>query len=639
MTFSELLFQIWLNKYVIAAVILIVKISLFSTALLQSFEELKEHANSLCEADDKFRQTMASLPENVSNFTNKMVAQAANHAKDAFFRMISDILLIVKAACVFYVDFYLGTYTCLLGAALNGATSFALDSSELVVKAVNTTMVEASNNIEDGLEGLLKIINDILSAAKKVSNFFAPNNENKTSDYVNKVNLSVSSLRDFKISDSVLKDIDNMKSKTPDFSQLSNTSKIIGVPFEKVQDQVGKLKGNDSIKYDSLPVASKSQVASCSSSLNLEKTYREAVHAVLTASIIIMVLISLLAVLATVWLIFCEYKHYKRRMNLVSGLLQEKNFEDGIAINNELNKHSNFVLRSTERLFPALKQKTKDNLYWMISYLSKPYSLHVLLIGLAGLLMVALQYCILTLVKKNINELVHNVEEFSTEELSSLNELISKYVTETNDNITSKQDHINNDLLGNLKEHAVEFNETVDDFLTKVNDTVIEPFHNTPFETPISTVVYCTIGKKLLYVEKGITWFVNRFEISFPTLLNDPLDEFVSKYTGDDNSSNSYLDQIKRAAKNVLKAYQYSLLVELLVSIAFISAWLLEIIIGLILLWYAERSLKEATSIHSISQPFPLSYEQKVEYNYPHTDPFGSNLHTKLHTSSSIYSS
>lgn len=639
MTFSELLFQIWLNKYVIVAVILIVKISLFSTALLHSFEEVKEYADSLCEADDKFRQTMASLPENISNFTNKMVAEAANHAKDAFFRMMSDILLIVKAACIFYVEFYLGTYTCLLGAALNGATSFALDASELVVKAVNTTMVDASNDIEDGLEGLLKIINDVLSAAKKVSNFFAPNDKNKSSDYIKKVNLSVSSLRDFKISDSVLGDINDFKSKTPDFSQLSNTSKIIGLPFEKVQDQIGKLKNNDSISYNSLPVASKSQVASCSSSLNLEKNYEETVHAVLTASIIIMVLISLLAVLATIWLIFCEYKHYKRRMNLVNSLLQEKGFENSISINNELNKCSNFLLRLTDRFFPTLKQHTRDKLYWMISYLSKPYSLHVLLIGLAGLLMVALQYSIFILVRKSVNELVQNIEEFGTDEVSSLNDLISKYMTETNGNITSKQDHLNNDLLGNLKEHAVEFNDTIDDFLTKVNDTVIEPFHKTPFETPISTVVYCTIGKKLLNVEKGITWFVNRFEISLPTLLNDPLDEFVSKYTGDDNSSNSYLNHIKKAAKGILKTYQYTLLVELLVSVAFIAAWLLEIIIGFILLWYAERSLKETTSIQSISQPFPLSYEQKIEYNYPHTDPFGSNLHTKLHTSSSIYSS
>lgn len=636
LSYHEIISQVWFNKYTIILVLIVIKIYIFTNSLLSSLKYFQAYTESICTSLDTYSTVIASLPEQLSKLMNHMVASSINSMKMQSLVMLKTIITIIKLLIVFYIDIFLGTYICLLTAAIGGTVDFAVDSSQLVIKSVNETIISVSDDIQVGLNGLLKVINSLLSGIDKVKSLFTSGNSDST-EYIDKLNLSIKSLQNLKIPGSVLDDINKFKEKIPDFNELQNTSKILSKPFDKITLQLNQLGNFKNITVDQLKIANTVPVKLCSNSLDIDKFYKEVAKKVHLASTVIIIILLLMAVLAIASLVVVEYFLWRKNQRMIDELSIEKDRESYMVLaRNTLNKYNNNLIYYIEKLV-TVPYSRKDEAYWLLSYVTTSYSLTALLIGIAGLFTVLLQFVILKIVLQGFKSLSTDLNNFKSQIVSLVDNATSSYLVLTNKYIESQQKLINDELFGNIKDASTSVNSTISDFLSKMNSSINLVFEDTPFSKPVNTVVYCTIGKKLLRIEQGLTWIVDNLSISLPELPKNLTDDFLSNYSKENGGIHKLTDKVTNGIEVLLDSYKKSLLIELYISSAILGIWFLQVIIGFILIWYKdfkERRAQGLSQIDSIiGEPKPLTQEQRKAYGYPHIDPFDE----KVDSSSSLY--
>lgn len=630
----EIISQAWFNKYTIVLVLMTLKLFLFSRALVSDLGSIKAYTKSACASLDNYSQIMTSMPLYVSQIINQVLASMMNSFFNQTLSLLQLIITICKSLIVFYIDVFLGTYACLLAAIISGSADFALDTSQGVIKAANLTIVSACDSIEDALGGLLKVINKMLESWLKVKSFFGSDNKPDTSQYIKKVNLSIDTLQKIQIPKSILSDIDDLKKKVPTFDELLNTSALVNIPFEKLSRTVNSLKIASNFSIKSLNTASDPSPKLCSHSLDIDKFYERLAHKIETTAKIIILILLLLALFAAIFTIIIEYYKWSRSFRLIDELKSmesHENRESTVQVRNVLNKFRNRVIYSTDRFF-KVPNRMKNNLYWMISYTTSNHALTIGLIGACGLLMVLLQFVLLNMVSGKISSLSNELKGFKTDVESLADNATGTYVNQTNKDILSRQQLINDELFSGIKETSKSINSTISTFLESMNNTVNSVFEHTPFEKPVSTIVYCTIGRKLIKIEKGLTWITENLSVTLPSLPSDLNTKFLQATAKD---FSKVADNITDGVQKVIATYKKALYIELYMSAAMFGIWVLQFLIGAIILTMRHYARKDNTSPFVIGSPKPLTEQQRMEYGYPHVD-----VQEKVFdNSSSVYSS
>lgn len=219
LTFYERVSQFYLNKFTLILGIAAVKLYLFKQALTAAVSFTTQQFTCDDAASEQFLKSLSKL-------VNDLIEQSLALLKWNYLIIIKLMITIVKNLLIFYVEIFLGTYTCLLNAAIAGTTNFALDSSEAVIKVVNSTVVGISHEIEDGLDGISTVLNTLALAAKGIKDFFTgakPTTEGEP--YKQKISLSIKALQNISIPLSVLEKIDKFRDEDlPDFDKLQNTT-------------------------------------------------------------------------------------------------------------------------------------------------------------------------------------------------------------------------------------------------------------------------------------------------------------------------------------------------------------------------------------------------------------------------------
>ncbi|CCE85969.1 Piso0_005611 [Millerozyma farinosa CBS 7064] len=630
----EIISQAWFNKFTIILVLMTLKLFLFSRALVSDLGSIKAYTKSACASLDNYSQIMTSMPSYVSQVVNQVLASMMNSFFNQTLALLRILITICKSLIVFYIDVFWGTYACLLAAIISGSADFALDASQDVIKAANSTIVSACDTIEDALGGLSTLINKVLESWSKVKSLFGSDSKPDTSQYTKKVNLSIETLQKISIPSSILSDINDVKKKVPSFDELSNTSALVNIPFDKLSRSVNSSKMASNFSVKSLDTASDPSPKLCSHSLDIDKFYERLAQKIETTARIIILILSLLALFAAIFTITIEYYKWSKSFRIIDELKSMENHEDKestVQLRNVLNKFHNRVIYSTDR-FLKVPNKMKNNLYWMISYTTSNHALTIGMIGACGLLMVLLQFVLLNSVSGKISSLSNELKGFKTDVESLADNATETYVNQTNKDILSRQQSINDELFSGIKETSKSINSTISTFLESMNSTINSAFENTPFEKPVSTIVYCTIGKKLIKIEKGLTWITNNLSITLPSLPSD-LNTKFSQATSKDFSK--VADDITDGVQQVIATYKKALYIELYMSAAMFGIWVLQFFIGAIILTMRYYSRKENNSPYVIGSPRPLTEQQRIEYGYPHVD-----LQEKVFdNSSSVYSS
>lgn len=315
-------------------------------------------------------------------------------------------------------------------------------------------------------------------------------------------------------------------------------------------------------------------------------------------------------------LVFLTINSYKRRVRYIEELTSENDFDQ---IGNMLDIHKNKVWMLFNRL------NVDAHFKWLLNYTFSLTARNCLLIGLAGLIAVGLQFWLLTITSRAFQQL-YSLDMKNT----ALRDGIDNYVLQTNVALDNLLDKLNEAIFGSLHETTTSLLDTLVDVETSVNDTINSVFGSTPFAAPLRTVVYCTLGRKLDKVEDGLRWLHENLKIEFPTLQEDESKELMSTVVEDATKNSQNLGAtLKRAGDELIDTYKKSLLIELFVSCAFFGLWIVVLIMGLSILACQVIIDKQLVPM-VISMPRPLDKTSMAKYQYPLSDPY-------MRAASSIY--
>ncbi|KAG7665430.1 PRM1 [[Candida] subhashii] len=557
---------------------------------------------------------------------HKLVIDGMNKLQYSSVAFVIIIVKTIQQLILFYIEIFVGTYLCLLNAVMKTTTEFALDSGETIIRTLNVTIVEVTNEIEEGLQGLSTLLNDFSRGITGLASIFTGESTDPSA-YEDKIKLSLGSLKDkIMIPGDVLTKIDEVRNTSLDgISQVdSGTQTLISAPFNLATEQLTKLKDNSNWNSGVKSVDPLQAREICLENVSNSIEYQQALINGINYTSKILIISLILGMIGCAMVFFyLEWRHWKR----TDAFLSEASVVDKVGFRNQSNIYEDVVLYSLIKRFGI---SVSDKAIWMWSYLTSKFARNVLCFGFMGLLAFLIQYI---LIKEAQNSLQNRIDTLQFDNSTVSGNVTDTYLKNMNTYISESETTLNDELFGSIKETSETVHQHLLDFLETLSSTLDSIFGNTPFSGPIETVVYCTLGRKLEKVEQGLDWINNNLYVKFPE-VSPELEQNIKELKF--STSNKVLDKVK----DILDIYRKSLNFELYVSLAFLGAWVLQIIIGGLILflrrfqWTDDDENSELT----ISDPRPLTKRERETYGYPVSQAIDTNMHPLPHPPS-IYSS
>lgn len=609
LSFWERLSQIWLSKWTLILLLMFLKVYLFKRSLASSVKQLSSQTASACSVLDNYMTDLETFPTKLSNLGNQFISFGLNQMNSERIRIIKLILTMVEYLIIFFVDVLFGTFTCLLGAALNGTVDFALDATDEVIVLVNQTIVGLAGDIQSGLDGLSIVINGLVTAFDAVKSFFSGDDNNDSTKYINQVNLTISALKLIQIPSTVTDNINSLKSDIPEFYPNSTTN-FIKSNFDTLKNRI--VLNNITTSVSDLPVISIQRISLCPPTSTFDSIYSDIGNGIHRTASLIMIILIVLAILAMVPVSILETLKWRKEQRMILDLAHE---ESTTGLNSVVYKYSNIFI------YYLSKMSSNTLFLWFMSYITSPFAIIILWIGLGSIITVALQYALLRvtlLPMSSISRLFSGIEQtFKIDfEMAANN-----WTSISNKYISNEESTINEEMFGWVQNATSTVNDTVTRISSDINSG-LNFLNGTILYKPFLTVVYCVIGRKLENIESGLEWIHDNAEISLPRIPNN----FILDSVSDTNSTlSNALGKSSQGIKSIVESiesyYKSQLKIELCIAIIIISIWLSQVIIAAIILilrlllnyWNKKNSNNSIERLPRffISTPKPLTEKEK----------------------------
>lgn len=595
----ERLSQLYLDRAVAAVVLSLLKLLLFRNLVVATVDANKDLAERACDAVND----AVNIQNHFSRQINLLVQHFITAAANAFNLLLQLIITVAKNLTIFYIELYLGTYTCLFTAMLKGSLDLLTEAVSAITDALNVAVNAAIEDIQRALGGLSDAVNSVISAADKVRAFFAGSSNSLINDSFKTVNLTLSGLHSINISHAFVDELTRLNDNIPNFDNLTNiTNTFIEKPFSAILKELAALVGTGNFSLKLRPLSETANTTACNPT-GIEPVFDEINRAVSTTFTYIVAGLCGFLVLLLLLLAYKEHRKWSRFEELIETVA-----EHPTSTPNTLNVFSSFFLYRLNKVNFAYK----DEATWLFSYTFLTSSALMLLIGVTGFMTVLLQYIVLRVLKSGLKKLPLLLAAISAD--------IAEYVDGINDSILSEQASLNGGVLGSVRSATGKLNSTLTDFMGELQHALNSTFGGTVFMDPVNAVVYCTIGRKVDKIEEGLGWISDNLELTLPTV--PALDFGNLKDTALGNSASE-------ALQKTVSLFERSLKVELLISAAFVGIWALQLFIGLaILLYRRSREIPPLpgnfypVDVETVGPPRPLTEEQRRAYSYPFVDPY-----------------
>jgi hypothetical protein len=219
---------------------------------------------------------------------------------------------------------------------------------------------------------------------------------------------------------------------------------------------------------------------------------------------------------------------------------------------------------------------------------------------------------VIILVQKAI-PIVKNLAHVTANDLATQEqEAILQWTNTTNYAIASVESEINVKLLGWAYNGTQTVNNTLTTFMDDINTAIKNTFEDTPLDGIVSGVVFCTLGDKVMELQKGLTWVHNQAHVSFPKVNSSLLASNLST-----SAITPSVEKAGSASSSILDSLVDSLwqtvLGGLYVSISLISMWLLYAIGGLVYcIWVYKRGKNSDNAPPTLVPPVTPSPSNEV---------------------------
>lgn len=575
--------QIWINRWTVLLLLVLVRVVILIAQLNDNVGSAKEKALSACTKVEDMGSAMASMPHYLSLGVNEMTGMGIETAVHAMVTMLDLMLQGVQGIIIFFINFLVATYVCLLTALVKGSLEAVASVTEDASKVFNRVIDRAAKEIgdiagkvEDGINDLTddiqdSIFGDLLPDIPEVD-FSGP----------------VKDLKDFDLDPKdFVKDVRKLNDEIPDFEEVMNLTKnAIALPFDFVREKLNESYGDYQFDRDVFPLAQKEKMTFCSDNDTINDFFRSLYDLISKARVIFIVLLVLLAVAVIIPMAWYEIKRYRRQQQHAR-LVAANSYDpmDVVYIASRPTT-STFGIKFASRF----RGKRQVLVRWCIAYATTVPALFVLALAFAGFFSCLCQFILLEAVKSEVPAITNQVGEFADDVVGSLKSVSDDWAADANSVIDDLNDDINDDVLRYVKNATTAVNDTLTVFLDTMDDGLEAVFKDTILIKPIKTVLHCVIGIKIENVQDGLTWVHDHAKVDFPRFKGDIFSMGAQESVEGDSELNTFLaspsevttDEVSGAVERVVRWLQDGLVKEALISTGLLLVYVIIVLIGVV---------------------------------------------------------
>ncbi|KAG7883982.1 hypothetical protein KL938_002567 [Ogataea parapolymorpha] len=589
-------------------ILMLFKLLLFRISLNTSLEQARKQTYSICSNAETYASSLASVPHYISKSANVLIAKGLSEANKGFMEILDMVLTSSKGLIMFAIEMTIGTYVCVLTATVDATAEVALIATESVISLANDTIKSFAEELQDGLDGVSKVVNALIKTYEDVKDIFDDDDDSDVSSSMNKVNLTISSLKNWQIPGSINTKLESLSKSVPDFDDVMNyTEGLISEPFEYMKEKVS-LRLDHEFDADELLVPDKKTMTFCTGS-GIDDFYEDLADLLRRASNTIFIVLVFAALGFIAFEIFMEKKQWDRIRNIGTNFHQIEataatKHKDELAaelVDMSRNPYSFLIGQKLGKLFFGPSVTRLNTVRWVVNYISSDRMLPVLLLALAGIATFILQLILLDLLsRKDTSALDSSFKSIGSQIRSNVNDSLVEWANDTNLYISDQEASINDDVLGWIHNSTGSLNATLGEFVDEMNGKISDVFGNTPLYPYVSGIVGCTVTRKIQKVEKALSWIHNHSQVSFPRI--DPAD-FNLTDSNDSDSVDQYLDDTKSTLATtrdkLVEKYKASLRIELYISMVLLGIWLLFLVAALFMAWLLPPKKDTTESINT----------------------------------------
>ncbi|KAI1909918.1 plasma membrane fusion protein prm1 [Ophidiomyces ophidiicola] len=628
--FKARLSQIWINKWTILLLLVLVRLLIAIAGLNKDMASAKREALSACTSVESMGSAMASMPHYMSKGVNELTASGVEKAVNGLMSMLLLTVTGVEEIVVFVINVLTQTYVCLITLAVAGSLQTALKVIEEAADFLNKTLVDVTQGIEKGVNGFENKINDFLKGINTITNAFGGKKDPPRID----IGGDLDKLKQLRLPSSLDENLKKINNSIPTFKEVNNfTNNAIRFPFREVKKLINESLVEFKFDRSVFPVPQKEKLNFCNESKGINSFFGKLKSIISAAQKIFVGVLIAGAIAACVPMALLEirrWRHMKER-----ALLVQKNDHDPMDVVYIVSRPytSTAGLKIASWFKPGRRQVL---VRWIVAYVTSTPALFLLALGMAGLFSCACQAILLHAVKKEVPVLTNEVGQFADKVVFSLNNASQQWAISTNRVIDTTNDDINKKVFGWVNTTTSSLNNTLNIFVDKTSSVLNETFGGTVLHDPIRDVLYCLIGLKIQGIQKALTWVHNHARVDFPNLPNDTFSLGAIESVAKDNKTNpeSFLanpgdrtaDAITHVVLRVIRAIESGIRTEAIISSFLILLWVILLLLALLraltLAFRRDKTRAEGGIDATYHPPAPhatTSMEMSDFYNVPLT--------------------
>ncbi|KAK1772832.1 putative plasma membrane fusion protein prm1 protein [Phialemonium atrogriseum] len=575
--------QIWLNRWTILLLLVLVRVLLRIGSLNDNIGDAKVKALSSCTKVEDIGSAMASMPHYLSVGVNSLAADGINKAISAMVEVLMMILTGVEALILFVINMYVGTYACLIAAFIHGGLDVGVSAVEGATDFMNNAIDKITQSISDDVGKIQNAINSAFSTISSSASIFGANIDPPKIDITGHLD----DLKNIQVDDTkFVQDLIQLNKTIPTFDQVKNfTEHAISIPFDLVKTQLNNSRSGWAFDKSIFPVAEKQALSFCSDNSFIRDFFQSMFELIAKAKITFIVVLSILAVAACIPMAYLEIRRWRRQQR--DAYVFTKYGYDPMDVIYIVSRPFTAIcgIKASSR-FSGRRQVL---VRWAIAYATSFPALFVLSLAIAGFFSCLCQYILLRAIQKEAPALASQVGNFAEDVVTTLQGVSVRWANDANGVVGHFNDEINNDVLGYVVNATAAVNDTLNTFETEMNDALDTVFKGTVLYNVVKGVIHCLIGIKIDSVQKGLTWVHDHARIDLPLFPNDTFSQGASNSIQGDSELTSFLatpasvttDEITGAVEHVTDMLHSGIVQEAIISTALLLIWIIIILIGL----------------------------------------------------------
>lgn len=542
-----------LSLVLVSLIFVLTRLLLSASGIHDKIQDAKTNLLATCAGAEGAATIAASMPHYMADSINANTVKAVQASVEGAGRVLMLAITAIEETLTWLVDSYRSLFVCFIELIVRGTLSVLISAVQVISSAVHDAAQGIRSAIQASVQGANSVLSGAVAGINEVARLFGQHVDAPTIDVP-----SLDALDNVTLPSVIGDSLIQLNSSLPTLDDLrQRMDTLIRGPFEEMKVDINRTITSFQFDHQALPVPEMNTVRFCNQidTRPLDDLGNDLQKLAYIGA-------GLLGLLMLVLVLFCVAKEWWSWRSLqrhidatreawividgTDALAKEKapdSSQNGLPSESDMPRNSltNDRIMSLMQLssHPLLAMvafrlgkmigisnpRSRTHLRWLLSWVSHPAAVAALAAGLVGLVTVELQIVAIRATQRVYEGKVGNsFDQIGDGILASVNsEMLAAshdFANKSNTAILKAQDALNDHLFAWVNTTTVTMNNTLNEFMDGIAETLNDTLGSTPLRQPLQTFIDCFLGRKVAGIERALTWIHDNAHVNF-TLVDD----------------------------------------------------------------------------------------------------------------------